>query len=284
MEYGTLSGRRGRVAVATALYWILFLGFLLSFLASGNAISMALTSDRIVDAAGMTIALASYSIVRLPPTGTFTYGYHRFESLSSVLLIFAFILMLLYTAIVSVPDIYSPLVHSPMYTVYSSVLSLLLLPFIAFLLHGDENLTARTMGIHTLQDVFTTALALGSSLILIFYPSGIVLFLSSIVIIIVSILMNWGLIARNLRLLMEGTDINAAEIEAALKGRFPMVHHLHVWDVCRHYRVATVHVYASEENSLHDLEPVRKEFDDYLRKYGVNHLTLQFEPSPGKEH
>ncbi len=284
MEYGIPYGRRRRVAVATALYWILFLGFLLSYLASGNAISMALTADRIVDAAGMTIALASYSIVQLPPTGKLTYGYHRFESLSSVLLIFAFILMLLYTAIISVPDIYSPVVQSPIYTVYSSVLSLLLLPFIVLLLHGDENLTTRTMGIHTLQDIFTTALALGGSLILIFYPSGLVLFLSSIVIIVMSIIMNWGLIARNLRLLMEGTDINAAEIEAALKGRFPMVHHLHIWDVCRHYRVATVHVYASEENSLHELEPVRKEIDDYLRKYGVNHLTLQFEPSPEKEH
>ncbi len=284
MEYGIPYGRRRRVAVATALYWILFLGFLLSYLASGNAISMALTADRIVDAAGMTIALASYSIVQLPPTGKLTYGYHRFESLSSVLLIFAFILMLLYTAIISVPDIYSPVVQSPIYTVYSSVLSLLLLPFIVLLLHGDENLTTRTMGIHTLQDIFTTALALGGSLILIFYPSGLVLFLSSIVIIVMSIIMNWGLIARNLRLLMEGTDINAAEIEAALKGRFPMVHHLHIWDVCRHYRVATVHMYASEENSLHELEPVRKEIDDYLRKYGVNHLTLQFEPSPEKEH
>ncbi len=284
MENWIPAGRRSRVAIATALYWVLFLGFLLSFIASGNAISMALTSDRVVDAGGMTIALASYSIVQLPPTGKLTYGYHRFESLSSVLLIIAFILLLLYTAIISIPEIYSPSIHSPIYTVYSSVLSLLLLPFIAFLLHGDENLTTRTMSVHTLQDIFTTALALGGSLILIFYPSGLVLFLSSIVIIAVSISMNWKLISRNVRLLMEGTDINAAEIEAALKGKFPMVHHLHIWDVCRHYRVATVHVYAAGENSLHELEPVRKEIDDYLRKYGVNHLTLQFEPSPEKKH
>ena len=66
--------------------WVLFLGFPLSFIASGNAISKALTSDRVVDAGGMTLALASYSIVQLPPTGKLTYGYHRFESLSSVLL------------------------------------------------------------------------------------------------------------------------------------------------------------------------------------------------------
>ena len=284
MENGNPAGRRGHVVIANALYWVLFLGFLLSFISSGNALSMALASDRIVDAAGMTIALASYSIIQLPPTGKLTYGYHRFESLSSVLLIMAFILLLLYTTIISIPEIYSPRIHSPLYTIYSSILSLLLLPVIALLLHGDENLTTKTMSIHTLQDIFTTALALGGSLFLILYPSGFVLVLFAIVIIIVSIVMNWGLITRNIRLLMEGTDLNTAEIESSLKQRFPLVHHLHIWDVCRHYRIATVHVYAANNTSLLELEPVRREIDDYLIKYGVNHLTLQFEPSPEVEH
>ena len=284
MEKGNLVGRRGRVAIANALYWVLFLAFLLSFISSRNALSMALVSDRIVDAAGMTIALASYSIVQLPPTGKFTYGFHRLESIFSVLLIMTFILLLLYTAIISIPEIYSSRIHSPLYTVYSSALSLLLLPIIALLLHGDENLTTKTMGIHTLQDIFTTALALVGSLILILYPSGFVLFMFVIVIIVVSIIMNWGLITGNIRLLMEGTDINTVEIESSLKQRFPMVHHLHIWDVCRHYRIATVHVYAANNTSLLELEPVRREIDDYLVKYGVNHLTLQFEPSPVTEH
>ena len=284
MENGNPAGRKGRAAIANALYWVLFLGFLLSFISSGNALSMALVSDRIVDAAGMTIALASYSIVQLPPTGRLTYGYHRFESLSSVLLIMAFILLLIYTVIISTPEIYSSRIHSPLYTIYSSALSLLLLPMIALLLHGDENLTTKTMSVHTLQDIFTTALALGGSLILIFYPSGFVLFLFAIVIVIVSIVMNWGVLTRNIRLLMEGTDLNTVEIESSLKQKFPMVHHLHIWDVCKHYRIATVHVYAANNASLLELEPMRREIDDYLIKYGVNHLTLQFEPSPWMKH
>ena len=284
MENGNPAGRKGRAAIANALYWVLFLGFLLSFISSGNALSMALVSDRIVDAAGMTIALASYSIVQLPPTGRLTYGYHRFESLSSVLLIMAFILLLIYTVIISTPEIYSSRIHSPLYTIYSSALSLLLLPMIALLLHGDENLTTKTMSVHTLQDIFTTAIALGGSLILIFYPSGFVLFLFAIVIVIVSIVMNWGVLTRNIRLLMEGTDLNTVEIESSLKQKFPMVHHLHIWDVCKHYRIATVHVYAANNASLLELEPMRREIDDYLIKYGVNHLTLQFEPSPWMKH
>ncbi|MHB1440677.1 MAG: cation diffusion facilitator family transporter [Cuniculiplasma sp.] len=284
MENGNPAGRKGRAAIANALYWVLFLGFLLSFISSRNALSMALASDRIVDAAGMTIALASYSIVQLPPTGRLTYGYHRFESLSSVLLIMAFILLLIYTVIISTPEIYSSRIHSPLYTIYSSALSLLLLPMIALLLHGDENLTTKTMSVHTLQDIFTTALALGGSLILIFYPSGFVLFLFAIVIVIVSIVMNWGVLTRNIRLLMEGTDLNTVEIESSLKQKFPMVHHLHIWDVCKHYRIATVHVYAANNASLLELEPMRREIDDYLIKYGVNHLTLQFEPSQWMKH
>ena len=55
MENGNLVGRRGRVAIANALYWVLFLAFLLSFISSRNALSMALVSDRIVDAAGIIL-------------------------------------------------------------------------------------------------------------------------------------------------------------------------------------------------------------------------------------
>ncbi len=282
MEHGNHSEGREGLAAATTLYWILFAGFLLSYLLSGNAISMALTADRIVDAAGMTIALASSSIIQLPPTGKLTYGYHRFESLSSILLILVFIILLLYTALISYPEIYSASAHSPIYTIYSSVLSLSVLPLIAALLHGKESLTVKAMSIHTLQDIFTTALALAGSVVLIFYPSGLLLFLSSILIIIVSVIMNKGIITRNLRLLMEGTDLNTGEIESALKAKFPMVHHLHIWDVCRHYRLATVHVYANGGSTLIELEPMRKEITEYLGGFGVNHLTLQFEPSEEK--
>ena len=282
MESGKFAGSRTALALATGLYWILFLGFLISFIVSGNAISMALTSDRIVDAAGMTIAMASSRIIKLPPTDRLTYGYHRFESLASILLIITFILLLLYTAVISIPDIHTSSIHSPLFTIYSSILSLVLLPFIAVLLHGDESFTTRTMSIHTLQDIFTTALALIGSVILLFYPSGLILFISAIIIVVVSVVMNKGMVTKNLRLLMEGTDLNTRDIEAALKAKFPMIHHLHIWDVCRHYRLATVHMYSSGDSRLTELEPIRKEITEYLSKYGVNHLTLQFEPSEEK--
>ncbi len=282
MESGKFAGSTTALALATGLYWILFVGFLLSFIISGNAISMALTSDRIIDAAGMTIAMASSRIIQFPPTDRFTYGYHRFESLASILLIITFILLLLYTAVISIPEIHSTSIHSPLFTIYSSILSLALLPVIAVLLHGDESLTTRTMSIHTLQDIITTALALAGSVILLFYPSGIILFLSAIIIIVVSVIMNKGIITKNLRLLMEGTDLNSGEIETSLKAKYPMIHHLHIWDVCRHYRLATVHMYASGDSRLTELEPIRTEIAEYLSKYGVNHLTLQFELSEKK--
>lgn len=276
----TLVNSNTRVGVATVLYWILLVSFLLSYLLSNSSISLVLTADRLVDAFGMTVALASQRIVQRPPTAQFTYGYHRFESLSSIAMISAFILLLVYSGYVSYSFLGSRTLPDPTLTIYASILSLIVLPVISYLLRNNENLTSETMNIHALQDIVTSAMALGSSVLLLFFISGYVGFASSLLIIAVSVYLNRNLVSRNLRLLMEGTELNMSEIEKGLREKFPMVHHIHVWDVCKHYRLATVHVYAEREARLEDLDLVRQEMSDYLAGKGINHLTVQFEPSP----
>lgn len=279
MERGAESETHdSHLGLASALYWVLLISFLASFLLSGSSISLVLTADRIIDAVGMTIAMASQRIVLRPPTSRMTYGYHRFESLSSVILIFTFIVLLIYSAFIAYYGMLSGASPDPDYTIYASIISLAILPVISILLHGGENLTTATMGIHAIQDIITTLMALVSSLILVFYQVGYARFTFSVLIIIVSLLLNRNLMVRNFRLLMEGTELDAENIETGLRARFPMVHHIHIWDVCRHYRLATVHVYADRDTRLGELEDMRKDLSAYLSARGVNHLTVQFEP------
>lgn len=269
-----------RVSVAALLYWILLFSFILSYAISRNSISLVLTADRLTDAFGMTVALASQRIVKRPPTGQFTYGFHRFESLSSTGMIVVFILLLVFSGYVSYGQSGSSGFPDPVPTIYVSALSLVVLPVITYLLHNDRNLTSQTMNIHTIQDIVTSAMALVASIILLFFNNGTVGFSFSILIIAVSVYLNRNLILRNMRLLMEGTDLNANEIEQALKKEFSMVHHLHIWDVCRHYRLATVHLYAEKDSRLGELDEVRHKIEEYLSTKGINHLTVQFEPMP----
>lgn len=278
--HGSGSRTNHSLAISTALYWFLLLSFALSYAFSGSGISLVLTADRIVDAAGMTIALASGRIVMMPPTSRLSYGYHRFESLSSILMIFVFVLFLAYSGYVSYESIGLDIQPDPLFTVYASIISLAVLPVISYLLHGDQNLTTVTMSIHAFQDMVTTAMALVGSFLLLFIRSGFTGFVFSIAIIFVSIYMNRKLMMRNLRLLMEGTELDAESIESDLKKEFPMVHHLHIWDVCRHYRLATVHVYAEKSSRLEDLDVLRGRLSEYLLAKGVNHLTVQFESAP----
>lgn len=266
-----------RLAIPAFLYWMLLLAFLLSFIFSGNSISLVLTADRIIDATGMTIALVSGRITMLPPTGRFTYGYHRFESISSIVMIFAFMTMLLYSGYVSFIKIHEPASSSPLYTAIASLISLGALPVITFMLRGQRNETVRTMNIHSVQDIITTALALVASTLLIFYRSSILEFSFSVVIIMLSFSLNKGILTRNLRLLMEGTELNTGEIEEELREKIPQVHHVHIWDVCRHYRMATLHVYASRDARLEELDSIRIELRDCLARRGINHVTVQFE-------
>ncbi len=270
--------RAGRnVWVSTILYWLLLLGFLLSYVFSGNSISLVLTADRIVDAAGMTIVVASRHLVKLPPTSRLTYGFHRFESLASMMMIIAFILVLIYSGYESFAS-YSSGIHSgQMLTIYSTSVSLVVLPVISFLLRGNENYAAHTMGIHAVQDTVTSIMGLSASILIIVYGLFYLELVVSVIIIFLSLYLNRKVMARNLRLLMEGTELNAEEIEAGLKERFPMVHHIHIWDVCRHYRLATAHVYADRKSTLEDLESVRGRITEYVSEKGINHLTVQFE-------
>lgn len=267
-----------RVTLAAVLYWLLLISFIASYLVSGNSISLVLTADRLMDAFGMTIALVSQRIVTRPPTAQYTYGYHRFESLSSTGMIGAFIILLVFSGYVSYGHLGSSGFPDPLPTIYVSSLSLVVLPMISYLLHNDRNLTSQTMNIHTIQDIITSAMALAASAFLLFYNNSTVGFTFSILIIAVSIYLNRNLVMKNVRLLMEGTDLNANEIEQTLKEEFPMVHHLHIWDVCRHYRLATIHVYADKDKRLEELDEMHQKIDDYLSTKGINHLTVQFEP------
>lgn len=280
METQSISDNNYRVLVSALLYWVLLISFVLSYILSQNSISLVLVADRIIDAVGMSIALGSQRIVEKPPTAQFTYGFHRFESLSSTGMIVAFILLLVYSGLVSYGHSGSTVSSDQFPTLYASILSLFTLPIISYLLRGNKNITTETMNIHTLQDIITSALALVSSIILLFIQSGFLEFLFSVIIIFGSVLLNRDLVYRNLRLLMEGTELNSIEIEKALKDSFPMVHHLHIWDVCRHYRLATVHVYADGGSRLDELDVIRNKISEYLYGQGINHLTIQFETSP----
>lgn len=267
-----------RAVLSTLLYWVLLLSFILSYTLTGSSISLVMVADRIIDAAGMCIALVSQRIVDIPPTSRLTYGYHRFESVSSFVLILVFILMLFYSGYISYSDLSGSVVKNQTLTIYASILSLAVLPLVSYLLAGNVNLAARTMAVHTIQDIITAAMALGGSVLLIFFRSESIDFLTSILIIIVSVLLNRSLIVKNMRLLMEGTDLDAEKIEKGLRMAFPLVHHTHIWDVCPHYRMATIHVYAEKDAKLEDLDDMRLKLSDYLADAGINHLTVQFEP------
>lgn len=266
-----------RLSLSAVLYWLLLIAFLFSYILAGNSISLVLTADRIVDAVGMSIALVSHRVIKMPPNAKFTYGYHRFESISSVIMIIAFVSVLCYSGYISYENISLRLSPSSLDTAVASIISIAVLPVISKLLSGNKSLPARTMSIHTLQDIITSVIALVASLILLVYRMVLIEFLSSLTIIVLSIYLNRNIMVRNLRLLMEGTELDTEVIEKELKKKFRTVHHLHIWDVCRHYRVATVHIYADRDSRLSDLDSIRAEISKYLITVGINHLTVQFE-------
>ncbi len=78
--------------------------------------------------------------------------------------------------------------------------------------------------------------------------------------------------------LMEKSPVDVSRVQHDLKEIEPSVHHVHVWTLCEHMRVATLHVIANPYDKLEDIEKRRVMLEKLLKeKYEVNHVTIQFE-------
>ena len=63
-----------------------------------------------------------------------------------------------------------------------------------------------------------------------------------------------------------------------VENAFGHVEDLLVWSVYRHNRMTTAHVRVSPNATVGELEDKMRELEKVLReKYGINHLTIQYE-------
>jgi cobalt-zinc-cadmium efflux system protein len=82
---------------------------------------------------------------------------------------------------------------------------------------------------------------------------------------------------------MEGSQVSVREVEDRIKKEFPNAHHLHIWDICQHQRVATLHLSVPLCTKISELDKTNAAIKSLLSKYGVNHVTIQFESTGSVE-
>lgn len=258
--------------------------------------SLALLSDAahvFLDIFALGLSYSALRLSAMPADGSHTYGFHRFEVFAALtngltlLLISAGIFWEAYHRI-QVPE---P-VKGPELLIIAA-LGLIVNLVVAFMLgghhhHHDEtdhnehkDANVQSALYHVLGDALSSVGVIVAAVVI--WQTGWMLAdpLASILIGLIIIAGSWNVIKGSAHILMEGTPacINIRDLEGDIR-RFPgvaEVHDLHVWNICSHHAVLSVHV-VLDDQSAGQWETVMTELKRLLRdEHGIEHSTIQME-------
>lgn len=271
------SSLRVRNVITAGIYWLILGIFLYSYVNSGNPLSLSVVSDRIVDALSISLIFVINRIAEKPLDEHFSYGYHRAETLMNVFVIVLFLSIAVIAAVETTMLLTSHVSRPVTSTAFASLISLPLILIAAFFMESHEGSNFRVMFLHALQDIAIVILTLALAAFTYYTSMYYVGYIGSYFVLIVIIYGNRKIFSRNITVLMEGSAVNIDSIEESIRDEFPNAHHLHVWDMCQHERMATLHLRVPASMTIGDLDTTKASIEQKLHSYGVTHVTIQFE-------
>jgi cobalt-zinc-cadmium efflux system protein len=261
--------------------------------------STALTADAlhvVTDILAVAFSLVALTVSSRPPNDSLTYGYHRFEVVASLVNG----LSLIGIAVVIVYQAYlrflSPATIDVVGTVSFAaigvglnVLSSRVLQGAQTNLQGDHDLNLASARTHVFGDAIASlaviAGAIGVSVTGLTYLDPVVAVLIAILVVrsAVGITMQGGAI-----ILERSPFRDMAELQRRLGGFSGVsdVHDLHVWRICSHITVASMHACLDADGRT-DPSAVRHGLEAEMGRLGMQHVTIQLEDvccTPRHEH
>jgi cobalt-zinc-cadmium efflux system protein len=251
--------------------------------------STALTADAlhlVTDILAVFFSLIALTISSRPPTNSLTYGYHRFEVVASL----ANGLSLLGIAGVIMYEAYVRVVSPQAIVVLGTVV------FAAFALglnivasktlqsaqadvQGDEDLNVSSAKIHILGDALASmAVIVGAvavSLTGLSYLDPIVAAFIGLIVIRSAVNMT----RQGGAIILERSpfkDMQKLQQELGGVGGVADVHDLHIWRICSHITVASMHA-CLDARGKDESSTVRNRLEREMSRLGMQHVTIQLE-------
>ncbi|AEE95165.1 Co/Zn/Cd efflux system component, CzcD [Acidianus hospitalis W1] len=257
-------------------FWGVFVFLVITSILAKSAVLISEAIHVFLDA--LIVSLSFYFLKLVNKVNSYyTYGLHRLEVISSLLNVSIIILGSIIGVIISVIYLMMGIKDNPFYVLFASLISALILSF-SHEHEEKENRVKESINVHIISDVLSYVLgALAGFLIILtgYYELDPIF---SFIILGVMIIYNFRYFSTYLDIIMEKSPIDTKRIEDDLKSVFPKVHHIHVWTICDHYKVATLHIEEDPNVTLKELDYKREVAEKILsEKYGINHVTVQFE-------
>lgn len=251
--------------------------------------STALTADAlhvITDLLALLFSLIAISYASRPPKNSLTYGYHRFEVLASVangISLLGVAGIILYEAYLKflTPqpiDVFGTIIVAATALVLNA-LSSRVVSGVQLDSHGVEDLNVSSAGAHILGDALASlAVIVGAIAVFLtgipFFDPLVAVFISLLVIrSAVNITRQGGAI------ILERSpfkDMGQLQRRLGTIAGVSDVHDLHVWRICSHITVASMH--ACIDPAIKDSpNVVRTRIEQEMGKLGMQHVTIQLE-------
>jgi len=212
----------------------------------------------------------------------YTYGLHRLEIVSSLFNIFTVVAGSVFSVYISTVELIEGSRGDFLLVLISSSIALSL----SLVASTDKSEEGRVSGskLHAIQDSLAYILAVISSLLIIIMKIYFIDPVSAYILNGVLVITSLSPLKFSYNILMEKSPIDTKSVETELQSIFPQVHHIHVWSICDHLNVATLHVRENPDLTLRELDKKREYAEKVLReKFGITHVTIQFEANNKKE-
>lgn len=247
--------------------------------------SLALVADAghmVNDALALVIAAAASWVSRRPVSPRHSYGLGRAEFLAALVNSLGLLVLVMWISVSAVQRWQTPQAVQGEAVSLTAALGLLINIGVAWLLfRGEQNLNTRAALLHVMGDLLGSVAALIAGVVIVFTgwtPIDPLLSLAISALILVSSL---RLLRQALHGIMEGVPLHLSleEIgqEMACVPGVVSVHDLHVWSVASEEIMLSAHLTVAD---LAHWEGVLAESRKrLLARFGIDHVTLQPEPS-----
>jgi len=246
--------------------------------------SLALASDAghmFTDGGALALAGAAAWLAKRPQSNRHTYGFARAEILAALLNASFMLAVIAAITVSAIERLRSPGPIAGEAVTVVAIIGLIVNLAVAWVLsRGERNLNPRGAMVHVLGDLLGSVAALIAGVVVTYTgwtPIDPILSMAIAALILVS---SVRLLREALHALMEGTPLHLPieEIGRALAA-YPgvkAVHDLHVWTISSDMISLSAHVVIEDMAQWGEL---LADLGGLLQRYGINHFTLQPEPT-----
>ncbi|ADR18089.1 cation diffusion facilitator family transporter [Calditerrivibrio nitroreducens] len=270
------------------LFWVIVLNLAITTSeVVGGVISgsLSLISDalhNLSDAAAVVISYIAIQLGKKSSSLKHTFGLKRAEILAALLNSAVLVGVSIYLFYEAIKKFYHPEPIAGGVMLIIAIIGLCGNILSIFLLESGsrENLNIRSAYLHMLSDAISSVAVILGALGIIYFKIYWIDPMLTILIGVYVLKESFGILKNSVHILMEGVPINISldEIKEKIESIEDVlnVHHIHLWQIGEKEVHIEMHV-DLKDMMLSKTEKIRKEIEQLMQMYGINHVTVQFE-------